>query len=164
MTHSLPRSRSAFAFTLCELLITIGLLALLISILLPALNHARKKAAEISLAEAATETAAQRRAVLPGAAPDPATRAGPPPAMAHVFSFAADVGLTPRLSVGTAEPESIYEATFKAQVVASHPRAFEAGAAVEGAADDACELHLPLPPQVISLAGVSVSVDAKKGD
>ena len=47
--------------------------------------------------------------------------------MARVFSFTAEVALTPRLSVGTAEPESIYEATFKRR---SSPaaRALDAGA------------------------------------
>jgi hypothetical protein len=95
--------------------------------------------------------------------------------MAHVFSFAADVGLTPRLSVGTAEPESIYEATFKARVVAGPPGAPAGGAGRDAAVDagnsgaagergEVCELHLPLPPEVISLAGVSASVDGRKGD
>ena len=42
-----------------------------------------------------------------------AARAAPP---AQVHSFDATVDLTPRLSVGTAEPESIYEAKLTAKL------------------------------------------------
>ena len=174
MTRSLLPSRRRFAFTLVELLVTIGILALLIGVLLPVLRSVRMQAANQSLAAQAAQAAAeQQRPAASGAAAGPATRPATPPAMAHVFSFAADVALTPRLSVGTAEPESIYEAKFKAEVVASHPGAFEAAAGADATAAtrattdvlrDPCELHLPLPPQVISLAGVSVSVDGRKAD
>jgi hypothetical protein len=160
MTRPLPPSCRPFGFTLVELLVTIGLLTLLISVLLPSLAYMRMKAASINLAADVADASASRQ----GAAGEPPTRpALPPAAMAHVFSFAADVALTPRLSVGTAEPESIYEATFKAQVVASHPRAIEGGAGA-GAPAEPCELHLPLPPQVISLAGVAANVDGRKAD
>jgi hypothetical protein len=69
-----------------------------------------------------------------------------PPPRARVESFTAEVVLTPRLSVGTVAPESIYEARFTGKIQAVQPQK-EAGD---------CELELPLPPQIISLAELSV--------
>jgi len=60
-----------------------------------------------------------------------------------VKSFAASVVLKPGLSVGTAQPESIYTAQLKSQFQASNP-----------AGKGECEVLLPLPPQ-IHLAGRS---------
>jgi hypothetical protein len=67
---------------------------------------------------------------------------------ARISSFVADVTLTPRLSVGTANPESIYEVSFKGKIEAAHP----------GEPNGDCEIALPLPPQVISLADLSVAM------
>src|SRR5262249_6349970 len=69
------------------------------------------------------------------------------PPLARVRTFSADVVLTPRLSVGTATPESIYEARFTGQIEAVRPP--------EEA--DNCELELPLPPQIISLADLTIT-------
>jgi hypothetical protein len=67
---------------------------------------------------------------------------------ARVQAFSAEVTVTPRLSVGTPAPESIYEARFVGQLRAAHPAA-KAGN---------CEIELPLPPQIISLSEVSITV------
>ena len=69
----------------------------------------------------------------------------------------SNVDLTPRLSVGTAEPESIYEAKLTAKLSATAP---PFGKSSDGLA----ELTLPLPPQVISLAELSVKVDGEPSD
>ncbi len=74
--------------------------------------------------------------------------------MARVQSFIANVVLTPRLSVGTASPESIYEARFTGKIRAVSPRP-EAGK---------CELELPLPPQVISLAELTITAGGKPSE
>ena len=62
--------------------------------------------------------------------------------------------LTPRLSVGTATPESIYEARFIGKIVALRPTN-EAGD---------CELELPLPPQMISLADLTITAGGKPSE
>jgi hypothetical protein len=69
--------------------------------------------------------------------------------LATVKSFAADVSLQPGLSVGTADPESIYTARLKTKFEAFNPA---------GRGD--CEVLLPLPPQIISLADLEVTVNA----
>ncbi len=73
---------------------------------------------------------------------------------ARVKTFEVNVELTPKLSVGTAFPESIYEARFHGKIQAVRP-ADEAGD---------CELELPLPPQTISLADLSITAGGKPSD
>ena len=72
---------------------------------------------------------------------------------ATVKSFSADVSLNPGLSVGTADPESIYTARITARFLASGP-----------GTNSECEVVLPLPPQIISLADLEVTVNAQRSE
>jgi hypothetical protein len=78
---------------------------------------------------------------------------GPERAVATVKSFTATISLKPSLSVGTVDPESIYTAQFSATI-----QAFNPGNGGE------CEVLLPLPPQIISLADLVVSVNSQPSE
>ena len=134
------------AFTLIELLVVIGIIAIIAALLLPALSAAKKKARRISMASAAAAAPAVPR---PQLAP-PAEALLPQRPLATVKSFAATVSLKPELSVGTAEPESIYTAHLKSKFQAFNP----------ARAGD-CEVLLPLPPQIISLADLEITVNSQ---
>jgi prepilin-type N-terminal cleavage/methylation domain-containing protein len=142
--------KSRRAFTLIELLVVVAIVALLAALLLPALSAAKKKAMRANMKSAGPPTTNVVQQAQQEVAKSPSSTGR---TLATVKSFDATILLRPGLSVGTAEPESIYTAQLLAKLQASNP-----------AKGGECELLMPLPPQIISLADLEVTINAQPSD
>jgi prepilin-type N-terminal cleavage/methylation domain-containing protein len=128
-------------FTLVELLVVVIIIGVVIALLLPAVQSARK-------AISSKASGPPEPGIEPPAAPAAATAAMAELPLARVQAFTAEVTLTPKLSVGTVTPESIYEARFEGHIRAAAP----------SEKSGECAIELPLPPEIISLADLQIKV------
>jgi hypothetical protein len=146
-------ARTRPSFTLVELLVVIAIVGTLIALLLPAVQSARNSARR-SMMLSDLKYGSDGESAAAGQLPDRGHQQPRNIQPAQITSFTADITLTPRLSVGTATAQSIYEAVFHGKIVADN----------SADAQGECQITLPLPPRVISLADLSISVAGQESD
>lgn len=135
-------------------LVALGMVLLLpvigLALLMPAVQSARQASIKSNLHYSG-------QSETPVDAPwaeDAVEGAEPATPRAVVKKYDAQIKLSPKLSIGTATPESIYEADFTATIEAEAPED-EQGP---------CRIELPLPPKIISLADVDFRVDGQPSE
>ena len=145
-------SRNTGGFTLVELLVVIIVVVLLIGMLLPAVQQVREASRRSSAMNFVRQQELSRQNE---------EAAGVSSIDAMVDFFQADIKLTPKLSIGTTIPESIYEAKVSGVIRAKRPTTTKQDAEL---AKTNTRIELPLPPNVISLADLKIDVDGKQVD
>ncbi len=140
--------RKTRGYTLIELLVVILIIGVLIGLLLPAVQSAREAARQSALKSAPPE---QGAAAFAPATQQTGAEPTAPVTPAKIMSLQAEVTLTPRLSVGTVMPVSIYEARFRGNIEARSPTDKESE----------CLVSLPLPPEIISLAELQITLNGR---
>src|SRR3954451_6847475 len=116
MTEGFMAVRWRRGFTLIELLVVMIILAVLMGILLPSLSKARQSALKSKMSSVSERGSAQGSQRLAEESPE-----SPTFPLARISSLDAQIELTPKLSVGTADAESIYEAKFSGRLQANAP-------------------------------------------
>lgn len=131
---------------LAGIAVVVLLFAGLTALLMPSLHSARSLALRKSLEQDRYESDVQRT-VMAGMAGEDI----PAPVDARVHVFEAEVDLHPKLSVGTKQPEPIYQAACRARITATSSERDGRRSTV----------RLPLPPELISLADVNLTVNGE---
>lgn len=132
--------------------VAVGLVLLLpviaLALLMPAVQSAREASRRASLAYSErVDSLSSGQPTAERAKEEPPAKPAAPSAV--VKKYDAEITLTPKLSIGTPAPESIYVADFQATIAAQ---------ASKGGLQE-CQIELPLPPKLISLADVDIRVN-----
>lgn len=135
------------AMAMLLVLVLVGGLALLMSLLRGARRSQFLESLEKDLGPAGRQAMRSEWRAAPAA--PAAGEERPAPARAVIKTFDAEIELTPRLSVGTASPESIYEASMQIHLEARSP----------DGDPRPCRILLPVPPRLISLSDLTVAVN-----
>ena len=138
--HETSLKRSQSAFTLVELLVVIAIIGVILAFLLPAVQQVRQ----------ATKQSYQEYLIRQDGIDEQQLKIDDAP-MAAIDRYESRIVLTPKLSIGTTIPESIYEAKVTSKIAGKH----------DDNLTGISQIELPLPPKVISLSDLSISVGGK---